>query len=426
MQYLKLSLKFLPACFLSLITFGALAQENSPYSRIGLGNLKQHENVIFRGMGGVCIADDNALVANPSNPATYAGLKMISLQAAFESGLTTVRNQSISSRVGSNNLAYVNLGLPIGKKMGLSFGLLPITRSRYNLEKYSNINGIDSNSYTGYYGGGGLQRIYVGAAYKINDFSVGLNTGYTFGNIINTIENTFTDSLQIFGNNVTSRTTHGGFFWQAGAHYTASLSGDYKLKIGASYTGAQRLKSKRESLSQTFTGSAVLADYLYKVDSTSNLKGNTNIPSQLGVGLNFSEGDYWQVGLDINSSAWSSFKTYENPDSLANTWYVRLGGAITPDANATNAYWKKVTYRAGFYYGQDIIFLNGTNMQRLGGTVGVGLPIRRTNLSIGQVNLGLDIGSRGTVSNGLVKEGYTRFVLGFTFNDRWFIKRKYD
>lgn len=42
------------------------------------------------------------------------------------------------------------------------------------------------------------------------------------------------------------------------------------------------------------------------------------------------------------------------------------------------------------------------------------------------VNLGVELGQRGSLNNGLVRERYTRVVLGLTLNDRWFVKRKYD
>jgi hypothetical protein len=104
----------------------------------------------------------------------------------------------------------------------------------------------------------------------------------------------------------------------------------------------------------------------------------------------------------------------------------KFGGAITPDINSVNNYWKRMTFRAGVYTGQDLVRLNGTSLSRSGITVGLGYPIRRTNNSIGQLNAVLEFGKRGTLNNGLVREGYTRFAIGFTVNDKWFIKRKYD
>jgi hypothetical protein len=42
------------------------------------------------------------------------------------------------------------------------------------------------------------------------------------------------------------------------------------------------------------------------------------------------------------------------------------------------------------------------------------------------VNIGVEIGQKGTTDAGLLKENYTNIMLGFSLSDVWFIKRKYD
>ena len=42
------------------------------------------------------------------------------------------------------------------------------------------------------------------------------------------------------------------------------------------------------------------------------------------------------------------------------------------------------------------------------------------------VNIGLEIGQRGTTTNGLIKEQFFKATIGFTINDRWFAKPKVD
>jgi hypothetical protein len=427
MQYWNIKNKIQTLLFaFSMFSTVLNAQENSPYSRYGVGNIKQLENIAFRGMGGVSIADDNPLIANPTNPATYTGLRMTSYQVGIEGNLVTIKNSLTSNRTGSNNLSYANIGFPIRKNMGFSFGLIPLTRSKYSMQQTSAIQNVDENITTDYYGGGGLQKIYFGLAYKYSDFSVGFNSGYTFGNLVNTTETTFTDSLQIFSNNITSRKVMGGFFWQLGGLYSKELQDDYKIRIGATYTGSQSLNAKKESYWQSFVGDVSSPTYVYKVDSVINKKGKVVLPSNLGLGVNFAKGDYWQIGVDYTASDWSKYSSYGTSDSLSNSWMLKFGGAITPDVNSVNNYWKKMTYRMGVYTGQDIIQLKSSNLKRSGITFGLGYPIRRTNLSIGQINASLEVGKRGTIDNGLVREGYTRFAIGFTFNDKWFIKRRYD
>lgn len=410
--------------FLSLTGISLLAQDNSPYSRFGLGNIRPQENVANRGMGGTSIADDNPLIANPTNPATYTGLKMTSYQVALDGSIMNLKNNNGVYRTGGSTLSYVNIGLAVSKKMGFSFGLLPFTRAKYSMLETKDLGFATASN--NFYGGGGLQKIYVGAARSIGIVSIGLNMGYTFGNLVNTSESDFTDSLRMLSNNITGRTTMGGLFWQAGTLVNYKIKGETYLKIGATYTASQTINGKRETYWQSFLGNVTSPDYSVTIDSVSNLRGKIKIPQQLAAGILYKVGDHWQVGLDFVSSDWSTYRNYDQPDSFGNAYLIRAGGAITPDVNSVNNYWKKMTYRAGIYSGHDAFRFNTISLPRMGFTLGLGYPIRRTNLSIGQINAALDFGRRGTTDNGLIRENYTRFAIGLTFNDKWFIKRRYD
>jgi hypothetical protein len=46
--------------------------------------------------------------------------------------------------------------------------------------------------------------------------------------------------------------------------------------------------------------------------------------------------------------------------------------------------------------------------------------------SYGAVNIALQTGVRGTIDNGLLREGFTRFSFGFSVSEKWFLKRRYD
>jgi hypothetical protein len=413
----------------SLSIFKTFAQENSPYSRYGLGNLKLIENTANRGMGGVSIADDNYLITNPTNPASFASLKLTSFQVGIEGINTNVKNSSVSNRTGSLALSYVNLGFPLTKNIGVSFGLMPQTRAKYGMQQLSNIQGISDVEYN-YYGGGGVQKLYVGGAYKYKSYSLGFSTGYTFGNVVHSSEANFTDSLKILSSSFTSRTNVGGIFLQVGALMNQKLSEgkdnkhNYQITLGSSYSLSQKLNAKRDAYSTSFIGDIGSPKFEYKVDSIKDLKGKVNLPGKLGLGLMFSDGDYWKIGIDFISSDWKNYRSYDEADSTANNYMIKLGGAIVPDANANGQTWKHVTYRAGLYTGKDIFKFGNTQLPVSGVTAGIGYPIRRTNLSIGQINVALDIGKRGTTKNDLLSEGYTRFSIGFTFNDKWFVKRK--
>lgn len=424
MQYWNNKNKFFFFSFFLLLSFSLQAQENSPYSRYGIGNLRDNENVANRGMGGVSLADDNLQIANPTNPATYTGLKLASYQVGLVSHRVTLKSDLASNKVGKTTLSYVNIGFPISKKMGFSFGLLPVSSARYNMETQETNTSVNSLVNNNYYGGGGVQKIYFGTAARFNDFSFGVNTGYEFGNITNSSESSFPDSLNIVSNHVYGRTVIGGVFWQVGALMNKAINKDYSMKIGLTYTGSQKLNAKKEVFWESYYGD--VDNIISKVDSSINKKGKMNLPFNLGAGILIAHGLNWQIGADYLYSNWKSYSSFGFADSMDNTWTLRVGGAYIPDPNSVNNYWKKMTFRLGFYTGKDIINFKGNHLSKSAGTAGIGYPIRRTNNTIGQINAALEVGTRGTTDNGLLKENFTHFSLGFTFNDKWFMKRRYD
>src|SRR6266498_4974936 len=56
----------------SLITLIVLAQDNSPYSRYGLGDLAPRTNIVTRGMGSFSAGYADPLSINFNNPASYS------------------------------------------------------------------------------------------------------------------------------------------------------------------------------------------------------------------------------------------------------------------------------------------------------------------------------------------------------------------
>ncbi len=427
MQYWNITTTkvLLAILFFSFTFYTSTAQENSPYSRYGIGNTKLTENVANRGMGGVSIADTSAMIANPTNPASFASLKLTSFQVGVEGTSTNVRNDLVANRTGSLVLSYVNIGMPITKHIGVSFGLIPQTRSKFAMQQIDTIPGISKVVYN-YYGGGGTQKLYVGAAYKYKEYSIGFMTGYMFGNVLNSSDANLTDSLKIISSSMNSRTNVGGVFLQVGALMSKPIKEKYHITLGATYLLSQNLNAKKDTYWKSYRGDVSSPVYEYGVDSMIEKEGKVFIPGKLSVGAMFSNSELWKVGIDFVTSNWSNYRSYGQADSTTNSWMVKIGGAITPDADAVGKTWKRVTYRAGVYTGQDIFRFNNTNLPVAGATVGIGYPIRRTVLSIGQINASLDLGKRGTTKNGLLSEGYTRFSIGFTFNDKWFIPRKYE
>src|SRR5215211_2324977 len=174
--------RFLSVLFLLVAYTSINAQDNSPYSRYGLGNQFPRSNVVSRAMGGVsaayvgtylgyaAITDQNNVIkdsvpftevlsVNYTNPASYANF-----QANMEQRSKKVSSARVILDVGVNFstrklaepntpnsfttsdalFSHIYVGIPIRKNWGLAFGLRPLSRISYDIlrkERLSNSTG---------------------------------------------------------------------------------------------------------------------------------------------------------------------------------------------------------------------------------------------------------------------------------------------
>jgi hypothetical protein len=100
------------------IQSSAIAQDNSPYSRYGIGDLVPQTNIFTRGMGGVSAAYIDNFSINFSNPASFSSFqsfrekknkKMASGRAVADFGVNVERRKWACrcDRIGEWVLAYV-------------------------------------------------------------------------------------------------------------------------------------------------------------------------------------------------------------------------------------------------------------------------------------------------------------------------------
>jgi hypothetical protein len=135
------------------------------------------------------------------------------------------------------------------------------------------------------------------------------------------------------------------------------------------------------------------------------------------------QGNKWLAGADFSLQNWQDYSLFGQTDSLANSWRVSVGAQLVPNDRSIKSYFSLVNYRLGFHYEQTYLNLYGSQLNQMGVTVGMSFPVKR---SASFIHLGLEAGKRGTTSNNLVEENYIKCSLGFTLNDRWFVKPKFD
>jgi hypothetical protein len=447
----RLSLAFVMTGFL----LKAQAQENSPFTRYGIGEVYQTPHAISRSLGGLSAAYADRQSINFNNPASYGNFLLSTLDLGVYIDSRTLSSKNPAGKFGSNNFlpAYLSVGFPLNrdKGLGLAIGLKPVSRISYSVQDLSRAAGDSLQSL--YEGSGGVNQAFVGLGkqwYKgaLKGLSLGFNTGYNFGNKnISTTKNFINDSVQYYSSISESKTNFGGLFFSGGLQYQFKLSEKdneikktkerYLLRFGLTGTIGQTMTGNMDVDKQTIT---YTTDGTVKIDSVSgqdDIKGKIFIPGTYAAGVTLhktsensrGEVELWAIGLEYTATKWTKYRFYDQPDKLADSWQYKLGVQFTPNPlSGTYSYWNTVTFRAGAYYGQDYINPDGNGLKLFGVSFGAGLPVRRFssyNEQYTLVNTTFQFGKRGSGVNNIT-ETYFAFVLGFSLNDKWFIKRKYD
>ena len=429
-QIINYKRAFFALSFILIFTQILPAQVNSPYSRYGLGDVIPSQNVLNRAMGGLAIPYNDLQSVNFVNPASYAYLKVTTLDIGVEYTSKTIRSENPPDKFNSKYLipTYFQLGLPLSKKKnwGMNIGLRPMTRINYNLSTRTRISDIDSVFYN-YAGNGGSYQVYMGTGFGNKKFSVGFNAGYLFGNKnYSTKVVLINDTIPYKNTNSSDSTRFGGIFVNAGALYRIELKRNTYLRIGANGSLQNNLKAFRNISRETFDFSSNtdfdVIDSIYK---ETEVEGQITYPASFGFGLMLEKEDHWMFGAEINNTLWSNYRYFDQPDALRNSWTIRTGGQVIPNINS-KSYWSRVLYRFGFSFGPDYIDLNQKLNQRLF-SVGAGFPLRRTYYTnqYTSINTTFEFGARGNKTNA-VRENIFKISVGFNLSDIWFNPRKYD
>ena len=404
-------------------------RENNPYSKYGIGELQNGNSTVLKGMGNITSAFENPYEINSDNPASYSFLKRTTYEVGMTASTRNVNGGGSSYTTGTATLSYLTIGMPVGKNAGLCFGFKPYTHSFYSL-----VDTIFSGSPLGetvrsYNGDGGLNYAYIGAAYQYKGFSIGANVGYMFGSITSTTEVASIDTVltdRSYTANFSNYTRIGGIYWKGGAMWEHKLDSNYTLRIGGTVTISQNLTERLDAyqVSVYNFGDTIVNDTSsYSGESRGKLK----LPMSYSIGAMLLKNGNWSIGIDYTATKWSGFNSSPNltmNDFVAKSSYkASIGGEYTPDANNIRNYYSRITYRFGLYYGTDYLTFQNTQLPLYGLTLGASLPFRR---SFSHLHTSLDIGRIGTNTNSLIQETYVRFSLGMSFNDLWFVKRKYD
>ena len=411
-------------------TYGAY----SPYSIYGIGEISKQGTAYNKSMGGVGIAARNKRYINYLNPAAVTARDSLSFMADFGlSQKNTVYSQNdFRSAKNTFNIYDFVMSFPIYRSSAFMVGITPFSDVGYDFSSVETDPGIIGNTgnitYDSY-GTGSVYQIFAGAGATFwKRLSVGAEVLFLFGNIDKVTNMNFSDnsyrSLNS-GNDLTIRGVTGKF----GIQYEQKLASNVSMVLGATY----RMKSRMRGYS---------TDYKYAVQSsvTDTLRHNLgvlkdeglNFGDELGLGLSIKGGEKWSAEFDYVRSDWRK-SGMDNAAGFASVGKAvfsssvsqsfRAGFEIVPNRNDIRYYLRRCAYRAGVYYDESYYRLDGRDVNTIGLTLGITLPVFKWYNGI---SLGVDLGRRGSKKNDMIRERYAMFVIGFNIHDIWFRKVQYN
>jgi hypothetical protein len=150
------------------------------------------------------------------------------------------------------------------------------------------------------------------------------------------------------------------------------------------------------------------------------------MPSKLALGAGIGQARKWLLGAEITLKNQGALANYYNTSANASfekgTKYT-VGGYFIPNYNSFTSYAKRIVYRGGFKYEKTGLVIDSQSINDVGVTLGLGLPITG---SLSNINIGFELGKRGTTASGLVQENYANLSIGFSLNDTWFQRRRFQ
>lgn len=451
----------------------AQAQQVSPYSRFGMGDVSQQNYSAAKSLGGINAAYRSNLNMNYNNPASYSSLSYTSLETAIRFNTSSLQTADTIFTSGDGFIDYVALGFPLtpnrnGRfKVGSSVGLVPYSQMNYN-QQQNVVDAANDLTYQRLFSGNGrLYDLYYGVGFEhmskdtlTHSLSWGLSGSYRFGELSYAEVLNITDDTGVFGSRSNTAVRVNDLIVKAGVQYKLLLKSEQVRYARDTTTGIidslprslmkvltdpiQKrwyvLFGAYASLPSNFNGKVTetydrflsVGASVVTVDTVSENTQSTvdlGMPASFGVGLAIMDNTRWLIGFDAQYNRWSTVNSVANSEQFIDAFRFGLGIELTPNA-AKRSVIKRTSYRFGGYYDTGALDLNGQRIGQYGITFGFGLPVTKNKEALfsgsSYINVALEVGSRGTTANNLIRETFFGGSVGIVLNDRWFQKSKYD
>jgi hypothetical protein len=418
-KHLRLAFLFVG---LLMIAFSASGQTRipSPYSMFGLGELRFNQNFSNLGMGGLGVGFRSNLSVNEVNPAAYTAIDTLSFvfEATAFSHFYRQSTETQSQTGNYSSLGSLSFGFPVTKWLAVGAGLKPFSSVGYKIHDFDEDPVVGVMNYQ-YEGEGGINQAFFGGALRpVKGLSVGLNASYLFGRFENHTS-VYSDSTGIFLTNRVVSNQVNGWIFGMGAQYEFRPTETSSYTLGITYGSETPVSASRNELVRRMLPGETRFDTI-RVEN--EIQGDLVLPAYWGAGLYARFNPQWAGGIDFQTQNWSDFRLFDASDELTNSYHFALGLQHNPRVQTFSNMFHRLTYRAGFRYGQTYLNPNNHALSEFGISFGLGIPLRR---SLSSLRVGFEYAQRGTTDQNLIKEDFFRINIGINIYEHWFLRRRF-
>lgn len=402
---------------------------NSPYAAFGIGDVKFDNTTEISAMGGISTAyiSDFNNTFNFNNPAANKNLELttVKIEGTNESNFFKSNFDNSNSTKHSTYLSNISIAFPLSPKVKFGLGYQPYSSKKYAVRNLTTF--ADGSSKVDLFRGEGtLSTVQAALAYQLTpEFGLGLRSNFYFGNLYDINELFYSNAELINGYETKNKIK--SFNFTLGGSYQKNLKTDHKLTLGATYTLGTTGQMETQYINSTYfytgieeKGNVTIIDQQFSED-------NNLIPMEFSVGAGYGKDMKWFLGSQVDYKKGETIQFLGQPFVNQDSYKISAGGWYIPNYNNFRSYFSRVTYRYGAYYEKGNLSLNGTNVNQFAITGGLTLPFENKNGSrMSGIDLGLELGKRGTLDNNLVRQNFVNLRIAINFADKWFRKTLYD
>ncbi|MGM9776400.1 MAG: hypothetical protein ACI3ZG_06505 [Candidatus Coprenecus sp.] len=402
----------------------------TPYSMFGLGQMVFDGSSYNMSMGGIGVGIRDNRYINYVNPASITARDTLAFMLDFGLLQKNIYGRDRNGNTSAYNICNMQnfaFTVPIYRKSAFIIGIQPYSNVGYKFlstetdkELVSEIGDIKYQKY----GTGSIYQLFFGAAVTFAKFfTVGAQGLYYFGYIDRHSDILFNSSSSYKTVNTGWSDKVGAFTGKFGIQYEQPFpSVNSELVIGATYKIGTRMNGYHTRYAMTNINSYI-DTVMYQQRDDMKLR----VAEEFGVGISYRVKDKWMVGVDYIQQNWrgSSFTGFEDGSGIeyVNARYYKAGFEYVPNRYDIRHYMNRVTYRAGLFFEESYLRINGSRVNAAGITIGATFPVLRLYNGI---TVAINMGQRGSLRKEQVRERYINFMVNFNLHDIWFVKYRYD